>query len=533
MPTQVEASTVQAGQLFSTSKFRIPEFQREYRWKPNDEAQEFWNDLKEARDSPPYFLGLLIFTEQGSVKTVVDGQQRLITLTLLANAIRKAALKRGRRLVADSMRDVFLFSLDYHTEERSPRIHLTSQEDRDAFEALLAEGVEEKTAPRSRLTDVQRLLDKLVEDDLSGHDVSLLGKWALFLTNGITFAVFEHPDQNAAYKVYEIVNTRGKDLTPAELIKSYVIGSFASDSDTSAYERWTSLERPFAEIGASTQFTQFIRHVVTLKHGYVIPRDLYQVITSVYEGNAGVNRLFEELEDYLDLYLQIVDPSSAASEQDDYVLKSFAILEALSLSTVRPVFLALSRIEAPHEGLERLIGIIVPRIVTGTFGTGSVERLFASAARMIAATGQWREALETLKELAPESSDFFRQLQGRQSKGLLLVLRNSLLQRSKIPSLDGHLHFVRPGNAESWPDFDDQQFKEVGATLGNVVLSKEERRPRGTNTWEGARERLLPTLLDVELEQIKNAAEWSAISVVRFNAEAADDLVKVWYGPQA
>ena len=531
MPTQVEASTVQAGQLFSTSRFRVPEFQREYSWEPNEEAREFWNDLQEAISSPPYFLGLLIFTEEDSVKTVVDGQQRLITLSLLANAIRKAALRRGRRLVADSMRDVFLFSLDYHTEERSPRIQLTSREDRQAFEALLAEGVDEKTAPSSRLTDVQRLLDRLVERELSGQDVSKLGKWALFLTNGITFAMFEHPDRNAAYKVYEIVNTRGKDLTPAELIKSYVVGSFAtSEENENVYDRWSRLERPFSETGSSAQFTQFIRHVVTLTHGYVIPRDLYQVITDVYKGREGVTRLFEELEEMLDLYLQLVDPSSAVSEQDDNLFKSFAILDALSLSTVRPIFLAVSRANNRNEGLFQLSKIVVSRIVAGAFGTGSIERRFAEAARQVARARQWEGVIQDLQDLAPDRATFYRKVQERQPKGVLHVLRNSYLQKTTLPTLEGHLHFVRPRNAEFWQDFDDQEFRDIGSTIGNVVLSSQERRPRGTNTWEGARERLLSTLIETEPEYLKETNSWAARDVGRFNEEAGARLAEVWYG---
>lgn len=528
MATQVDASTIQAGQLFSTNRFTVPDFQRDYSWKPDDEALEFWKDLRDGNSTPPYFLGLLIFTDENGAKTVVDGQQRLITLSLLANAIRKAATRRGRHLVADSMRDVFLFALDYETEKRSPRIRLTSDTDRASFEALLSEAVDEQTAPKSNVEKVQRFLDKEVEAELSGRDSSLLGRWAQFLTNGITFALFEHPDRNAAYKVYEVVNTRGKDLTPAELIKSYVIGSYSNGNDRSIYERWSKLEKSFSDLGAPLQFTQFIRHVVTLRHGYVIPRDLYQEITNRYTSEAGVNLLFQELESMLEIYLQMVDPTSDV-EQEDEVLRSFAILDALALTTVRPIFLAVCQTSNRREGLEELVRIIVPRIVTGPFGTGSIERTFAEAAKAIFQTGEWESVLDGLKWLKPSRLDFEQQVQTRQSKGVLSVLRNALLQRSVLPSLEGYFHLIRPRNAENWPGFDDAEFKELGLTLGNVILSTADRRPRATNTLTGAVERLLPTAIQQELPEVRSADAWQADDVRRLNEIAADATGSLWY----
>jgi hypothetical protein len=528
MSTQVEASTIQAGQLFSTNRFTIPDFQRDYSWKTDDDALEFWKDLRDGNSTPPYFLGLLIFTDENGAKTVVDGQQRLITLSLLANAIRKAALRRGRNLVADSMRDVFLFALDYETEQRSARISLTSDTDRASFEALLAEGVDERTASTSNVERVQRFLDKEIEADLKGRDAAALGRWAQFLTSGITFAMFEHPDRNAAYKVYEVVNTRGKDLTPADLIKSYVIGTFDHGNDVDIYRRWIELEKPFIDLGVHNQFTQFIRHVVTLNHGYVIPRDLYQEITRRYESKDGVRRLFDELESFADIYLQMIDPTLDI-EQDDDVLRSFAVLDALGLTTVRPIFLAVCRASNRQAGLEKLVKIIVTRIVSGAFGTGSIERKFAEAARAVFEAGAWEEAMETLADLIPARSDFAREAKERQSKGVLHVLRNSIVQSSALPSLEGYLHFVRPRNADQWPDFDDAAYRAVGQTIGNAFLSTEDRRPRGTNTLEGAMKRLLPTAIDHELVREKVLETWSSTDVVEITGELATTSTEIWY----
>jgi uncharacterized protein with ParB-like and HNH nuclease domain len=98
--TPLNASASTAGALLSSSTFEVPQFQREYSWQ-RDEVSEFWNDLSNGLDSDSYFLGLVILTDEGGTKHVVDGQQRLITLSLLANAIYFEALGRGRTALAD------------------------------------------------------------------------------------------------------------------------------------------------------------------------------------------------------------------------------------------------------------------------------------------------------------------------------------------------------------------------------------------------------------------------------------------------
>lgn len=531
MSAQVEASTVNAGQLFSNSYFFIPDFQRPYSWTVKDEVADFWRDLSETIDSPPYFLGLLIVTaerDSEDEKTVVDGQQRLVTLTLLASALRTAALSRGKKLVADSMRDIFLMGLDYETETRMHRLTFTARADRETYEWLMSpESAKEPKLANRLMVASHKFLSDQVQADLDKHEPSRLAKWARLLSNGLTFAKFDHPDRNAAYKVYEVVNTRGKDLTPADLIKGYALGTVAADSDSGASARWEALEHPFRSLQVPAQFTQFIRHVVTLRHGYVIPRDLYQVITTKYPGAQGVERLLTELEEFLSLYQRIIDPSVDSEVPDDLVT-SFAILNSLGLSTVRPTFMAVAALENHEEPLRALVRIVVTRIVAGSFGTGSIERRFADAATRIYKSKDWRAPIDDLMELMPRKRDFLEQLPQAQAKGVLMVVRSSALQRSALPQIHGYLHQVRAKNAEDWDEFPDKAFAQIGNTVGNFFISDNERRPRGTNTPSAVKERLLPTRIE---EEVVSDADfpWTPETVEGFNNEIAATAGDVWY----
>ena len=108
--TPLNASANSAGAIFSNNQFEVPQYQREYSWG-NDEIDDFWNDLKGSIEAEAYFLGLIILTKpnEGDAgrKHVVDGQQRIITISLLANAIYHEAMARDRKALAERIQAGF------------------------------------------------------------------------------------------------------------------------------------------------------------------------------------------------------------------------------------------------------------------------------------------------------------------------------------------------------------------------------------------------------------------------------------------
>ena len=81
MDTPLSASANSAGSVLANWSFEVPQFQREYSWSSDGEVEEFWSDLKNSLGSEVYFLGLIILTDDIQRKHVVDGQQRLISIT--------------------------------------------------------------------------------------------------------------------------------------------------------------------------------------------------------------------------------------------------------------------------------------------------------------------------------------------------------------------------------------------------------------------------------------------------------------------
>ena len=114
------------GGLISAGRLRVPRNQRDYSWEV-EHALDLCNDIGEAlrTSKPSYFLGTIVLTtSRGQVLEVVDGQQRLATMTMILAAIRDIFEDRGESSMVTSIESDFLFRIDRATEAKVPKLSL-------------------------------------------------------------------------------------------------------------------------------------------------------------------------------------------------------------------------------------------------------------------------------------------------------------------------------------------------------------------------------------------------------------------------
>ncbi|MBK3735583.1 DUF262 domain-containing protein [Azospirillum brasilense] len=536
MQTPLNASASSAGALLSSSTFEIPPFQREYSWG-KDEVGDFWGDLCNNINEESYFLGLIILTDRGGRKYVVDGQQRLVTLTLLANALYHEALTRGRKALADRIQADFLRSIDYSSDDTDPRIIMTDAEDNCTLQYILSNGkppdeIEGGTVS-DLLADSFSLLRSKLREDLKVDPFKRLGKWTEFLTNRVYFAVFIHPDSATAYQVYEVINTRGKELTTADLLKNYIISQVGSGRQDEYYERWKFISKQFESVGVA-HFVQYIRHVVTVRNGHILPKDLFKFLAqrTVTAGKAPPSpvELMDMLEQNLPLYMQMVDPT-LAGPADAESLKIFSALSSLGVIAVRPILLALAQLPNGHEGMRYILRLVVRRIIVGNLGTGNVERKFGEAARKVSDGKDWCELIKELDSLNPDIDDFINQLRKRSfNKGVLAFMRRSILARSITPECPGTLHFIWTGQAPEWCGMSEEEGYYWSSTIGNTFLSRELRRDKRITDWDSFKEIMLPEAIPNEwVDELSAVDEWNANSIEMMGTRLAQVAGEIWY----
>ncbi|SFZ86712.1 Protein of unknown function DUF262 [Devosia enhydra] len=540
MDTPLNASASNAGAIFSNNIFDIPRFQREYSWG-NDEVNEFWSDLRSSLDAESYFLGLIILTtpkenEDSGRKRVVDGQQRIITLSLLANAIFHEAIRSDRKALADRIRASFLRSIDYQTDEEIRRVKLTDKADDNTFKIILETGnrppdIDDDSSVSAKICASYDLLSRHLREDLRIDPFKRLGKWTDFLTNRLYFAVFLHPTAEAAYQVYEVVNTRGRDLTTADLLKNYILSQAGGD-EVARYDQWQLIAKQFSTEGANN-FVQYIRHVVTVRSGYILPKDLYGFLANRRQMGDRTpprpNEIMSHLERNLPLYMQMIDPTSAGPADFD-ALGVFSALNSLNVLTVRPILLACADVPDAQAGREWILKLVVRRIVVGNLGTGNVERRLGEAAKAIHDSRSWTVMIDLLRDLNPTRDEFVSQIKKRSlNKNVLTFLRRSIIQKTITPDPSGFLHFIWTKSAE-FDDMGEDEGSYWASTIGNTIISKVEKRPRFVLDWATFRNTMLNEAAAGEwTETLEQLVKWDVPAVERVGSELANEAGRIWY----
>ena len=532
MNTPLNASATTAGTLFSNSQFVVPPYQREYSWS-SDEVSEFWDDLQKSLNNDSYFLGLVILTDEDNKKHVVDGQQRILTLTLLASALYHIAQLYSREALAARIKSDFLYAIDFDTDLVFPRATLSDQRDSKELRAILSGSVdaEKNETDASLLNKSYRILYDKLKSDLRIDPFKRLGLWAEFISNRLYFAVFVHPDATAAYQVFEVINTRGRELTTADLLKNYILSQAPGHEGELRYKQWQRISKPFQSIGPNA-LVQFIRHVVTVQAGHILPKDLFGFLANRISSSRtppAPIELIDRLEDTLPLYAQMIDPSVAGPAEQG-MLEIFAALNSLGVIAVRPILLAMWGKENATEGMRYILRLVVRRIVVGNLGTGNVERKFGEAAKAIFEHNNWSIIDQKLSELNPPRYEFRQQISRRSyNKGTLSFLRHSIIEGTVTPRSTGTLHFIIARN-QLEGTLTPEDVNYWAGTLPNTYLADLDRRPDDADSWIGFQHTLLPKGINGEWSaRLGEIPSWTASEIEKLGCELAEKACDVWY----
>lgn len=255
MAKSLEAHDKLIREIFEGSyQFEIPDFQRPYAWT-TEQVEELFTDLVSAMQdarktgaASQYFLGsiVLIKNDRDPKSSVVDGQQRLSTLTMLF-----AVLRAVMPDAADDITD-FLYKKGKPSLGEKNEYRLTArEEDTEFFRTFIQEpgGIARLVASTDKYEDSRLryrenatlLLEKA--NDLPSAERDALWR---FLASDCSLVVISTPDLEAAYRIFSVLNNRGLDLAPIDIIKAEILGSIrriAGEEQGRTYaKKWSEIE---------------------------------------------------------------------------------------------------------------------------------------------------------------------------------------------------------------------------------------------------------------------------------------------------
>ncbi|MGW2407204.1 DUF262 domain-containing protein [Streptomyces sp. NPDC001739] len=543
--------------LLKSSDLRVPIYQRPYCWKGDEEVSDFWADVKSAfDDNAEYFLGTVVITSQGdsSRKMVIDGQQRLVTASLLLAAVRDEFHDRGEQKKSDTVRRFYLADEDLYADGIEPKLALNVEDD-DAYQDIILNcpakiGMDAQGRATNAIGGAFQYLRERVKEVANyyagEHAAEKLLKLVSFLDGSVTLGVVEVPTESDAYVIFESLNNRGADLTTADLLKNYLFGRAKEEHLDKVRANWMKATVSIDTTGAP--FIKFLRHYWSSMHGPTRERDLYKEIKRDLTSQAKAVAFSKDLADAAALYAaisnsdhEVWDAHGTAGRTD------IALLSRFDLAPVKPLLMAAMK---HFDGAELrkltryLVSWSVRGMIVGSINSRGTEDRYCGAAVKIR-KGEITKVVQVRKEAGiaiPGDGDFreafaiARITKTRDARYYLRALERSVANEEYpelVPNEDEgkvNLEHVLPRNPSlaEWPGFEKQDLPSLTNRLGNMVLlAADENKKLGSKPFSEKRKSFSSSKLTLT-QEVGTCLEWTSDEVGKRQHRLADLAVKVW-----
>ncbi|WP_372798624.1 DUF262 domain-containing protein [Litorivivens sp.] len=484
--------------------YRIPRFQRDYSWT-DEEWEDLWLDLigtLQPGGETAHYMGYLVLqSTDDRTFEVIDGQQRLTTVSLIALAI----LKNMQRLVdagndadanrqrIDQIRQTYVGYLDPVTLVSRPKLTLNRNNNSYYQDYLVPLGhlpqrgfrASEHLLRKAFEWFDRRVAEMLKED--KGNEGMRLAQLVEDMSDRLFFTVITVTDELNAYKVFETLNARGVRLSATDLLKNYLF-SVLDRGSQDEHELRNLEERWEAMVGRlqSENFPDFLRVHWNSRRAFARQAELFKTIRGQVRTREAVFQLLRDMEQDLDTYLALSSPE--ASDWPPDVKSCASTLRTFNVRQPYPLLLAAKRVfdASDFAGLMRACVVISMRfnVICG-YSTAEQERTYNAVAERIAKQeiNTLNVALTAMPSIYPNDAAFraafaektIRTTQSRNNRVvryILCALEKHLSEQDYSFTSDSfNIEHVLPQNPQTgWEAFNDEEADALAYRLGNMTL---------------------------------------------------------------
>jgi uncharacterized protein with ParB-like and HNH nuclease domain/predicted transport protein len=421
--------------LKKSPQFVIPIYQRTYSWA-DKECLQLWDDILRAGSNDAisaHFVGSIVYIEKGlsnltsqEPMMVIDGQQRLTTVTLLITALARLVdtLAEDKREPMDGfsprkLRHYYLLNPEEDGERRYKLI--LSQTDKASLIALVRDA-EQPKEHSLRVKENFALFESLLARSKGDLVAVCRGLAKLVIVD-----VALNRDQDNPQLIFESMNSTGRELSQADLIRNFVLMGLTPAVQTQLYEQfWRPMEVGFGQGAYSTHFDGFMRHYLTVQTGEIPNvREVYEAFKTYARSpemvEAGVEALVKDIRAFARYYCAM----ALGAETDSDLSRAFQDLRELKVDVAYPFLLELYRDyatgllgKADFEVAVRLVEAYVFRRAICAIPTNSMNKTFATFTKALR-KGQYLESIKAYVlglpsyRRFPSDEEFRRTLQAR------------------------------------------------------------------------------------------------------------------------
>lgn len=453
--------------LSGMKQFIIPIYQRKYSWQ-NEQCEQLWLDIMQAAyNSNGHFVGSVVYIEREiyTVSTipkllVIDGQQRLTTISLLLIALSKRLTSENiilnDNMTGKKIKNYYLVNNDEEDTDLYYKLVLTDF-DEPYYNALLND------TPFN--DEENRVIEnyRLFEHKINSLDTGQLSKFYEGLSNLLVVDIALERGKDNPQLIFESLNSTGLDLSQTDLIRNYLLMDLEPKIQNKYFNNyWGNIEKRFNSINDTKLFDRFMRDYLTIKTEKIpninnIYKDFKQY---VLEKNVDIETLLIELEFYSKCYISIITQKNVSNKSIQKLLLKITILKVdVSYPMILETYADLLNSKLTEEDfiniLELIESYILRRSICG-ISTSSLNKIFVSLLKDInknAYLESFKVLLATKKGNGrfPNNAEFIREFKTRNMytmrnfKFLLENLEN-FNRKEPIPISDFTIEHVMPQN---------------------------------------------------------------------------------------
>lgn len=543
--------------------YRIPRFQRDYSWT-EDEWEDLWLDLlgtiKEGGE-PAHYMGYLVLQSDNDKNfDVIDGQQRLTTLSIII----LAALKNLTRLIEagndpenntrrlEQLRQTYVGYLDPVTLVTRSKLTLNRNNDtyfQTYIVPLHTMPVRGFRASEQGLRKAMEWFDMRVGEYVRsavGDQGVALAQFVDSMSDKLFFTVITVTDELNAYKVFETLNARGVRLSSTDLLKNYLFSVLHRAGEHEhemkmLEERWESI---VGRLG-SESFPVFLRMHWNSRRAAVRQTELFKVIRSKVITREHAFSLLREMEDDIDCYLALTQPETSHWLP---ALKSYALeLRMFNVRQPLPLLLSARRklADGDMETLMRACVIISFRYnVIAGLQASEQERTYGAVAEKIS-KGDLAGLPAILTALKPIyigdpqfKAAFVEKVIRTTNTRNKRVVRYLLCALEKQTGGNDHdtdsdsfnIEHILPQNpSEGWNQFRDEDTEIIAYRIGNMTLMQTgANRDAGNASFTEKRPAYAVSLFEITKKVATDNADWTPERLSARQTWMANQASSIW-----
>ncbi|NHA17673.1 DUF262 domain-containing protein [Helicobacter pylori] len=412
-----EATLLEFFEQNQTNQFVIPIYQRLYSWK-KEQCEQLWDDIIKIGGNDKmngHFIGSILYARvddtHSSPLLIIDGQQRLTTITLLFIALRDHLNDEDEFLKKFSCQEIQNRYLINRDEKGDKKFKLfLSEPDRDTLLSLIDKDRRKPSERSLKIMENFKLFEKWIRKNTDKLETIFKGLDKLMI---VWIALKKGKDDPQL--IFESMNSKGIELTQTDLIRNYIIMETEVEKQEDFYNGyWRAMEEDFKQ--NETLFNRFVRHYLTIKTGKIPNiKKVYEAFKD-YQQKEGIEieDLLKDLQKYCGFFCKI----AFKKEGDKDLNEALSFLVDLEMDVVYPLLLELySDYKDSVLSSQDFISIIAltesyicRRAVCG-FGLNGLNKIFPSFTKKIN-KDQYLESIKvhfgylTEKQRFPNNDEF-------------------------------------------------------------------------------------------------------------------------------